>query len=110
MDNEQPACTVILICWDTWELESSGIRTDSLLRVGWVEGTTQLDGQGFRPREVNVLVLSGNVTTNCEPAGEASMTDGTRDPDTLVETTDVSPEVVLVPVGAGTVRAFHQLH
>lgn len=110
MDGEQPACTVILICWDTWELESSARGTDPLLRVGRVEGATQLGGQSLRAREVNVLVFSGNVATDREPAGEASMTDGTRDPNTLVEASDVRPQVVLVPIRAGTIRALHQLH
>lgn len=87
-----------------------GDRTDPLLRVGRVEGSTQLGGQCLRPREVNILVLSSDVATHCEPAGEASMTDGTGDPDTFVEASNVRSQVVLVPVGAGTIRAFHQLH
>lgn len=80
-----------------------------LLRVRRVQGAAQLGRKGLRAGEVHVLVLARDVAANREPASEPAVADRARDPHALVETPDVSPQVVLVAVGARAVRALHQL-
>lgn len=69
-----------------------------LLRVRRVERAAELGRQSLGPREVNILMLPSDVTTHREPASEPTVAYGTWDPHAFVETPNVRPQVVLVPV------------
>lgn len=55
-------------------------------------------------------MLPGDVAADREPPSEPTVAYGTGDPHAFVETPDMRPQVVLVPVRPRTVGTLHQLN